>query len=75
MSEHGNPPEQTGPVEAGHDDATDRAKLDGIVEQTKQDLALGNVSDADEALRQRLADAGLDVDEQEYAALLAAVRG
>lgn len=66
--------EQDTPVEAGHDDASDRAKLDGIAEQTKQDAAAGSVSDIEDALRQRLTDAGLDVDEQEFAALVATVR-
>lgn len=66
--------EQTTPREDGHDDASDRDKLDGIVEQMKQDVAQGHVDDTDDALRQRLADAGLDVDDEEFAALADAVR-
>jgi hypothetical protein len=75
MSEHEPPAEQRQPIEDGHDDASDRDRLDGLVEQTKQDVAMGHVDDAETALRQRLADAGIDVDDEEFATLLASVRG
>lgn len=75
MSEHEPTGEQRQPVEDGHDNASERDQLDGIVEQTKQDLAMGHVDDAETALRERLADAGHDVDEEQFATMLAAVRG
>ena len=46
MSEHEPTGEQRQPVEDGHDNASERDRLDGIVEQTKQDLAMGHVDDA-----------------------------
>ena len=66
--------EQDTPVEDGHDDASNADKLAGLVEQMRQDVAMGNVTDVEDALRQRLDDTGLDLDEQEFAALLASVR-
>ena len=64
---------QNEPVEEGHDDATDAQKIDGIVEQTKQDALQGHVTDAADALGQRLHDAGLKVDATHFAELLARV--
>ena len=62
------------PMEDGHDDASNADKLAGLVEQMRQDVAAGNVTDVEDALRQRLDDAGIDLDAQEYAALLASIR-
>jgi hypothetical protein len=67
--------EQDTPIEDGHDDASQKDKLAGLVEQMQQDVAMGNVSDLDDALRQRLNDTGIELDEQEFAALAARVRG
>jgi hypothetical protein len=67
--------EQRTPMEDGHDDASNSDKLAGLVEQMRQDVAAGNITDVEDALRQRLEDTGLDVTEQEFAALLASVRG
>jgi len=75
MSEHEPPAEQREPIEDGSGDASDRDRLDGIVEQTKQDVAMGHVDDVESALRERLNDAGMDVDDEEFATLLSAVRG
>ena len=66
---------QNEPVEDGHDDATQSEKVDGIVEQTQQDVGQGNVTDVADALRQRLDDAGIAVGEAEFAELLARVAG
>ena len=66
--------EQDTPIEDGHDDASQRDKLDGLIEQMRQDVALGNVTDIDDAVRQRLTDSGIDLDEQEFATLVASVR-
>ena len=61
--------QQNEPVEDGHGDASSDDKLAGIVEQTRQDIAMGNVTDTDQALRERLSDAGMDVSDEEYAQL------
>jgi hypothetical protein len=66
--------EQHSPIEDGHDDASQKDKLAGLVEQMQQDVAMGNVTDLDDALRQRLTDSGIELDEQEFAALAASVR-
>jgi hypothetical protein len=66
--------EQRTPIEHGHDDASDDDKLAGLVEQMRQDVAAGNITDVEDALRQRLDDIGIELDEQQFAALLASVR-
>ena len=75
MTDHEHVQEQDTPIEAGHDDASERDKVAGIAEQTKQDVAMGNVQDLEDALRQRLADAGIQLDEEAFASLLSTVRG
>lgn len=55
--------DQTQPVEHGHDDASDDAKLSGLIAQFYADLRLGNVHDPEDALRTRLAEADLTVDD------------
>lgn len=50
---------------------SDGDKTDGIIEQTKADIGQGNVSDVPDALRQRLADAGITVTDTEFDELLA----
>ena len=62
-------------MEDGHDDASNADKLAGLVEQMRQDVAAGNVSDVEDALRQRLDDTGVELGEQEFAAVLASIRG
>lgn len=66
---------QTEPVEAGHDEATNEAKLEGVIEQVRGDLLLGHVDDARRMVRDRLADAGLGADESDVDAVLSAVEG
>ena len=58
-------------TEHGHNTAAPDEKLDGIVEQMRGDMGQGNVSDARDALRQRLADASLEVSDDEFESILA----
>lgn len=57
---------QNQPIEEGHDDATTEAKVAGIVEQMRHDVALGNVSGVADALRQRFADSRITVDDDRF---------
>ena len=57
------------PVEHSSGDADRHARIEGIIEQVRQDLVLGNAEDARSELRQRLGDAGIQVDEVEFATL------
>lgn len=57
---------QNQPIEEGHDDATTEAKVAGIVEQMRHDVALGNVSDVADALRQRFADSRITVNDDRF---------
>jgi len=59
------------PIEDGHDDSTNSARIDGVVEQTRADLDQGHVTDFESALRQRFADAGLTVNDDELQRILA----
>ena len=52
-------------------EANDDDKIDGIIEQTRGDIDQGNVSNIPDALRQRLADAGITVSDDEFEKLLA----
>ncbi|TBN57896.1 hypothetical protein EYE40_11100 [Glaciihabitans arcticus] len=51
------------PVQDGSNESLTSAQIDGIVEQTRGDLAAGHVTDLVEALRQRFTDAGISVTE------------
>ena len=66
--------DQQAPIEEGHSDASDADKLAGLAEQMRQDVATGSVTDVDDALRERLVDIGIVLDEQEFAALVDTVR-
>lgn len=57
---------QNQPIEDGHDDATIEAKVAGIVEQMRHDVAQGNVSDVADALRQRFVDSRITVDDDRF---------
>jgi len=57
------------PIEDGHDDATDEARLDGMVEQVRADYLLGSSDDALGMLRLRLADAGITVTDEKLTEL------
>ena len=63
--------EQDTPVENGSNDATDNEKIDGIIEQVRGDVTIGDPQDPREILAQRLADAGLVVSEAEFERLAA----
>jgi hypothetical protein len=49
------------PIEVGSDDAANTERVDGIVAQTRGDVASGHVTNVAEALRQRFDDAGIAV--------------
>lgn len=59
------------PVEDGHDEATEQAKIDGIVAQMKGDLGAGHVDDTEVMLRQRFDDAGITVTDEQVDDILA----
>jgi hypothetical protein len=61
------------PVEDGSDDADENSRIDGIVEQVRQDIAIGNADDATALLRQRLDNAGIGFTEAELERLTARV--
>jgi len=64
---------QNEPIEDGHNDATSRERLAGIVAQVKADLSLGHSHDARDLLTQRLTDAGIELTPAELAAVVAEV--
>ncbi|NYF09525.1 hypothetical protein HDC94_000681 [Leifsonia sp. AK011] len=68
---------QDQPVEDGSTEATDNDKLEGIVEQTKQDVAVGSIPGGDmrDVLLTRISDAGLTVDDKTLARLLESSEG
>ena len=57
---------QDEPVEDGSTQATDDEKVSGILEQTRQDVAVGTIAsaDVDGVLEGRFVDSGIAVDEQ-----------
>jgi hypothetical protein len=61
---------QTQPIEDGHDDAGTGEKIEGLLEQTRQDITQGHIDDPAEVLRQRLNDGGLTVSDEEFDALV-----
>ena len=65
---------RTQPIEDGHDDADVAEKIAGLLEQTRQDLAQNHVDDVDDVLRQRLADAKIEVTDDEFEKLAAQLR-
>ena len=62
---------QDEPIEEGSGDASGLERIAGIVEQVRADVALGTVHDVDAELRKRLADAGIEVGEEELATIRA----
>ena len=73
MSDDSTPRDQTAPIEDGSEDASDQDRIDGLVEQTRADVAQGHVDNVRDALAQRLADAGVTVSVDEFEQLLARV--
>jgi len=61
---------QTQPIEDGHDDAGTGEKIEGLLEQSRQDIAQGHIDDPADVLRQRLHDAGVTVSDEEFDALV-----
>jgi hypothetical protein len=74
MTEQSAPDEQDQPVEAGSTEASGEAKLKGLLQQVRSDVRMGVAGDDATMLRQRLSDAGFDVDEADFERLLAEVR-
>lgn len=56
---------QDAPIEAGATEATRTEQIRGLLEQVRQDVRVGHANDEAELLRQRLADAGIAVREDE----------
>jgi hypothetical protein len=71
MSDDSTPRDQSAPIEDGSDDASAQDRIDGIVEQTRADVAQGHVGDVRDTLAQRLGDAGMEVSRDEFEELLA----
>jgi len=61
------------PVEAGHDDSDNRARIEGLVAQTRADASQGHVDNAKDALRQRFVDAGIAVSDEQLDQLAAEI--
>ena len=58
-------PVQNDPIQEGSDDATNAAKVAGIVQQVRSDVGMGHVDDARNVLLERLSQAGAVVDDAE----------
>ena len=65
---------QEAPIEDGHDEATSNEKVDGVAQQMRGDDQLGHVDDLRSMAKQRLAEAGLPVDDTTVDAVVDAVR-
>jgi hypothetical protein len=64
---------QDSPIEDGHNDASDEARLAGLVQQVRADYLLGTTTDAELMLRTRLRDAGIELDDAHFDKLVAEV--
>lgn len=64
---------QDGPVQDGASEATDDARLTGIVEQIRADFLSGTAPDPAEMLATRLADAGMTLTPDQTAVAIAAI--
>ena len=64
---------QDTPIEAGHDDATARERLAGILAQVRADLELGHSNDPRDLLTQRLHDAGIELSAADFDDALASL--
>ncbi|MCU1439528.1 MAG: hypothetical protein JWP85_525 [Rhodoglobus sp.] len=73
MSDDSTSRDQSAPIEDGSDDASDKDRIEGILEQTRADVAQGHVDNVRDALAQRLGDAGMEVSRDEFEELLARV--
>ncbi|MGH1547791.1 hypothetical protein ACRAWB_00855 [Leifsonia poae] len=61
---------QDEPIMHGSTEATDESKVAGIVEQVRADVQLRRQEDAEQLLRQRLGEAGLQVSDEEISRLV-----
>lgn len=61
--------DETAPGEHRHDAPLDD-KLDGLLDQMRADIAQGHVDNVAEVLHQRLDDAGIELSESDFDALL-----
>lgn len=62
-------------TQEGADEATEREKIDGLVEQVPADYELGEFDDPAAELRERLAEAGLPISGIEFERIVARLRG
>jgi hypothetical protein len=60
-----NPGTQDAPIEDGATEATRSEQIRGILVQVREDVKMGHAHDEAELLRQRLADAGISVSDDE----------
>ena len=76
-------PDSTAPANADHTHsdqvdahqlASDSEKVEGLVEQIRNDSLQGTVPDLADELRRRLADSGIELDAAEFERTLAALR-
>jgi hypothetical protein len=67
--------QQDGPVLDGAGEATDEARLRGLVDQLRVDAAGRNDAHIEKLLRTRLADTGIELSEEDVARLSAELRG
>ncbi|MFP3464382.1 hypothetical protein [Leifsonia sp. SIMBA_070] len=61
---------QDEPIMHGSADATDESKVAGIVEQVRADMQLRGSEDSERLLKQRLADAGIQLPQEEISRLV-----
>jgi len=61
------------PIEVGSNEAANVERVDGIVAQTRADVAAGHVTNVAEALRQRFDDAGIAVSADQLERLAAEI--
>lgn len=66
---------QDAPIEDGSGEASDDQRLEGIIQQVRADVALGNVDDARGMVRQRLEEAGMPASDSDIDAVMSAVDG
>jgi len=61
------------PIEVGSNEAANVERVEGIVAQTRADVAAGHVTNVAEALRQRFDDAGIAVSPEQLEQLASEV--
>lgn len=61
------------PMQDGSNESANVDRVEGIVAQTRADVAAGHVADIAQALRQRFDDAGIAVSDEQLVQLVAEV--